>query len=167
MQSVLSRSWTFWLTAASIVVLGVTTPGAAQQPPATPAPVAQPAPAAPAPTAAAPAAQPTTPPPWAQGRPDSASVADIAPVAPPPIATAVDKLPLDKLKLPNNFHIEVYAPGIANARSLRVGDAGTVFVSTRLLGKVHAVTDKNGKREVKTLATDMNSPNGIALHDGM
>jgi glucose/arabinose dehydrogenase len=49
---------------------------------------------------------------------------------------------------------------------LRVGDGGTVFVSTRLLGRIYALSDKSGKREVKTLATGMNSPNGIVLHNG-
>jgi glucose/arabinose dehydrogenase len=90
----------------------------------------------------------------------------LAPQVPPPIATAADKLPLAKLKLPKNFHIEVYASRMANARSLRIGDKGTVFVSTRLLDKVYAVTDKNGKREVKTLLTGLYRPNGIALHNG-
>ena len=47
------------------------------------------------------------------------------------IATAADKLPLAQLKLPRGFQIEVYAAGVADARSLRVGDKGTVFVGTR------------------------------------
>jgi hypothetical protein len=37
-----------------------------------------------------------------------------------------DKLPIPQLKLPRGFKIEVYASGIANARSLRLGDKGTV-----------------------------------------
>ena len=71
-----------------------------------------------------------------------------------------------QLKLPKNFHLEVFASGVPNARSLRVSDKGTVFVSTRTLGRVYALVDNNGKREVKTLATGLNSPNGIALHNG-
>jgi glucose/arabinose dehydrogenase len=144
----------------------VSPPAPAAQAPAAPAP----APAAQAPAAApapAPTAQAPTPPPsWAQGRPESPGVADIAPVAPPPIATAPDKLPQAKLKLPTGFHIDVYASGLTNARSLRVSDKGTVFVSSRLVGNVYAVTEKSGKREVKTLATGLFQPNGIALHNG-
>ena len=90
----------------------------------------------------------------------------LAPQVPPPIATAADKLPVAQLKLPKNFHLEVFASGVPNARSLRVGDKGMVFVSTRALGRVYALVDNNGKREVKTLATGLNSPNGIALHNG-
>ena len=58
------------------------------------------------------------------------------------------------------FNIEVYAAGLTNARSLRVGDNGTVFVSTRVLDRVYAVSEKDGKNEVKTLARGLNSPNG-------
>jgi glucose/arabinose dehydrogenase len=104
------------------------------------------------------------PPPWAQGRP-SADI-QLAPVTPPPLATAADKLPVDKLKVPKGFKVEVYASGIANARSLRLGDKGTVFVSNRTLDKIYAIVDKGGKREVKVLYKDLYRPNGIALHDG-
>jgi hypothetical protein len=45
--------------------------------------------------------------------------------------------------------VELFASGIANARSMRLGDKGLVFVSNRLLDKVYAVVDKNGKRESK------------------
>src|SRR5215471_7099563 len=85
------------------------------------------------------------PPPWAQGRP-SADI-KLAPVFPPPLATAADKLPVDKLKLPKGFKIEVYASGMPQARSLRLGDKGTVFVSNRLADKIYAIVDKGGKRE--------------------
>ena len=43
-------------------------------------------------------------------------------VAPPPIATPVDKLPIPQLKLPKGFKVEVYASGIANARTLRMAE---------------------------------------------
>jgi glucose/arabinose dehydrogenase len=104
------------------------------------------------------------PPPWAQGRP--AGNIQLAPVTPPPLATAADKLPVDKLKVPKGFKVEVYASGIPQARSLRLGDRGTVFVSNRLADKIYAIVEKNGKREVKVIAKDLYRPNGIALHNG-
>ena len=39
----------------------------------------------------------------------------LAPVPALPIATAVDKLPVAKLKLPKNFNVEIYAAGLTNA----------------------------------------------------
>jgi glucose/arabinose dehydrogenase len=128
-----------------------------------PAPSAQ-APAAPAPGQAAQA--PTPPPSWQQGRPEADAAVKLAPVPAPPIAAAPDKLPTAKLKLPKGFNIEVYAAGVTNARSLRADDKGNVYVSSRTIDKVYAITDKNGKREVKTIASGLNSPNGIALHNG-
>ena len=135
-------------------LIGVFTFGAAAQQPASP-------PAAPA---AAPALPPGSP---LIGRPaGNEAAAKLAPVAPPPIAAAPDKLPLAKLKVPPGFNIEVYAAGMANARSLAEGDKGTVFVGTRLVGNVYAIANKDGKRSVKTLASGLYRPNGIAFKNG-
>ncbi len=98
--------------------------------------------------------------------PQNAAAQKLAPVAPPPIPTAADKLPVAKLHAPKDFKIEVFASGMANARSLRIGDKGTVFVGSRLVDKVYAITDKNGKREAKPLVTGLYRPNGLAYHKG-
>ena len=136
---------------------GVFTFGAAAQQPATPPPAAAP-PAAGAPL---PPGSPLI------GRPaGNEAAAKLAPVAPPPIAAAADKLPLAKLKVPPGFNIEVYAAGMANARSLAEGDKGTVFVGSRLVGNVYAITNKDGKRAVKTLASGLYRPNGVAFKNG-
>jgi glucose/arabinose dehydrogenase len=137
-------------------VFGVFTFGAAAQQPATP------------PAAAAPAAAPA-PPPGSPlfGRPaGNEAAAKLAPVAPPPIAAAPDKVPVAKLKVPPGFNIEVYAAGMANARSLAEGDKGTVFVGTRLVGNLYAISNKDGKRTVKTMASGLYRPNGIAFKNG-
>ena len=75
-------------------------------------------------------------------------------------------MPTTQLKLPAGFNIEVYASGIANTRSLRVGDKGTVFVGTRLGNKVTAIVKKDGKTEIKTIAEGLYRPNGLAYHKG-
>ena len=101
------------------------------------------------------------------GRPENnPAAAKLAPVAPPPIPTAPDMLPTAKLKLPEGFKLEVWASGIPNARTMRLGDKGTIFVGGRFAGKVFAVVDNNGKREVKTIAEGLHRPNGLALHNG-
>ena len=69
----------------------------------------------------------------------------------PPIATAADKLPVDKIKLPAGFKAEVWSHGHPGGRTMVMGDKGTMFMGTRLIGRVYAITDKDGKREVKTL----------------
>jgi glucose/arabinose dehydrogenase len=136
--------------------IGIFTFGAAAQQPANP-------PAA----AAQPAAPPLPPGSPLTGRPaNNEAAAKLAPVAPPPIAAAVDKLPTAKLKVPAGFNIEVYAAGMANARSLAEGDKGTVFVGSRLVGNVYAIANKDGKRSVKVLASGLYRPNGVAFRNG-
>jgi glucose/arabinose dehydrogenase len=125
-------------------------------------------PAAPA-AGAAPAAAPAPLPPGSPliGRPaDNEAAAKLAPVAPPPLAGAPDKLPIAKLKLPPAFNIEVYAAGMANARSLALGDKGTVFVGSRLVDKVYGIENKDGKRSVKVIASGLYRPNGVAFKNG-
>jgi glucose/arabinose dehydrogenase len=78
-------------------------------------------------------------------------------------------LPLEQIKLPPGFQIEVYASGVENARSMVLSPNGTLFVGTRSAGKVYAVTDRNGDvqaDEVITVAQGLNSPNGVAFRDG-
>ena len=103
------------------------------------------------------------------GRPDipNAEVAKtLRGVTQPPFATPAEKLQISQLKMPKGFKLEVYISGIANARSLRVGDKGTVFVSNRQLDKVYAVVERNGKREAKVIASGLDRPNGLAFHNG-
>ncbi|MGD9340639.1 MAG: hypothetical protein PVG76_06880, partial [Chromatiales bacterium] len=45
------------------------------------------------------------------------------------------------LVVPPGFSIEVLTDQVPNARSMTLGERGTLFVSTRKLGKVYALTD--------------------------
>ena len=47
-----------------------------------------------------------------------------------------------------------------------LGDKGTMFMGTRLIGRVYAITNKDGKREAKTLLQGLTQPNGLAFKDG-
>ncbi len=104
---------------------------------------------------------------WAKGRPKTDTAMKMAPVPAFPIPTAADQLPVAKIKLPPGFKAEVWASGILDARGMRQGDKGTVFVSSLFVaGKLYAVVDNGGKREVKTLAEKLFLPNGIEFHKG-
>src|SRR5262249_38063321 len=76
---------------------------------------------------------PPRPPPPSANQPSSGAAPKLRGINPPPFPMAADKLPLPQLKLPKGFKIEVFMSGVPNARSLRLGDKGTVFVSNRLL----------------------------------
>jgi glucose/arabinose dehydrogenase len=114
----------------------------------------------------APAASPLPPGSPLIGQPDNEAAAKLRPQVAPPLAAAPDKLPTAKLKVPQGFNIEVYASGMTNAREMALGDKGTVFVGSRLVDKVYAIVNKDGKREVKVLASGLYRPNGVAFHNG-
>jgi glucose/arabinose dehydrogenase len=109
---------------------------------------------------------PAAPPSWQQGRSAEQEKSTLHPFAPHMTGREMKELPLDKLKVPAGFKVEVWAEGIPEARSLALGDKGTVFVSNRLAKNVYAVVDKGGKREVKTLLKGLNAPNGVAFSKG-
>jgi glucose/arabinose dehydrogenase len=74
---------------------------------------------------------------------------------------------LGDIRLPPGFRIEAYAE-VPNARSMTLGERGTLFVGTRS-GEVYAVlpgeTGK-GTHQVVTIARNLRSPNGVAFRDG-
>jgi glucose/arabinose dehydrogenase len=80
--------------------------------------------------------------------------------------SAQSGLPLDRIKLPDGFKIELYASELPGARSMTLGDNGTLFVGTRQAGNVYAVTASNGGVAVRTIASGLNSPNGVAFLNG-
>jgi len=79
---------------------------------------------------------------------------------------AGDSVDLDDIKLPSGFEIEVYAD-VPNARSMALGDNGTIFVANRRASSVYAVVPRgDANPEVLELVSGLETPNGIAFHDG-
>jgi len=111
-----------------------------------------------------PAAQPA--PSWHGGKPPALAESTLHPFAPHMTGRPAKELPLNTLKVPAGFKVEVWADGIPEARSLALGDKGTVFVSNRNAKNVYAVTDQGGKREVKTVLKGLDAPNGIVFNKG-
>jgi len=110
---------------------------------------------------------PASPPPaWHQGKPPAQSESTLHPFAPHMTGRSAKDLPLDTLKVPAGFKVEVYAEGIPEARSLALGDKGTVFVSNRIAKNVYAIVSSGGKREVKQILKGLNSPNGLTFSKG-
>jgi glucose/arabinose dehydrogenase len=109
---------------------------------------------------------PPPPPAWKQGQPSSMADSKLAPHASPMTVTPLDKIQLSKLKVPAGFKVEVWAHGMPGARMMARGDKGTIFIGTRVIGKVYAVTDKGATRESKVIAEGLQQPNGIAFKNG-
>jgi len=78
-------------------------------------------------------------------------------------------LPLDQIKLPAGFSITLYAGEVPGARSMALGDNGTLFVGSQRPGTVYAVRDADGDGTaelVSTVTDTLNWPNGVAFKDG-
>lgn len=77
-------------------------------------------------------------------------------------------IPVDKLKLPAGFKIEVFADSIDGARSMALGDDGTLFVGTREK-TIYAIQDRDKDfkaDKIRVLDTSLNVPNGVAFKNG-
>src|ERR1041384_4061396 len=99
-----------------------------------------------------PAAEPA--PSWHGGKPPAMSESTLHPFAPHMTGRAAKELPLNTLKAPAGFKVGVWMEGVPEARTLALGDGGTVFVSNRNAKSVYAIVDKGGKREMKTVLKD-------------
>jgi glucose/arabinose dehydrogenase len=75
-------------------------------------------------------------------------------------------LPLETIKLPPGFAIELFAR-VDNARGMALGTQGTVFVGSTQAGKVYAVRVKPGAApDIVTIASGLSMPVGVAFRDG-
>lgn len=94
----------------------------------------------------------------------AAGIAALCVLSPP---IAAQSLPLDTIRLPAGFTIDVLAraPGV---RQMAFGANGTLFAGS-VGGRVYAITyDPTGQRpaNVRTIATDLREPAGVAFRDG-
>lgn len=81
----------------------------------------------------------------------------------------LSELTLERLNLPEGFKITIFADGIEDARSMAIGDNGTLFVGTRKANKLYAIQDLDGDYKADRtilLDTTLLVPNGIAFRDG-
>jgi len=86
----------------------------------------------------------------------------------PALTDYAKTLPLEEIKMPEGFKIEVYAE-VNNARSLTISTEGTVYVGNRDGDKVYAVKDTDGDNKADkrwVIGSGLNMPNGVAIQDG-
>jgi glucose/arabinose dehydrogenase len=86
----------------------------------------------------------------------------------PALTDYAKTLPLEKIKLPAGFKIEVFAE-VKNARELAVSPSGIIYAGNKDGDKVYAVKDTDGDNKadkVWVIASGLNMPNGVAFKDG-
>jgi glucose/arabinose dehydrogenase len=86
----------------------------------------------------------------------------------PAVTSAQSALPVDSIKLPPGFAIDVLAR-VPNARAMTWGASGTLFVGSAGEGKVYAVTlpaaGAGGDARVQVIASGLREPAGVAFRD--
>ncbi len=162
------------LTLAGAVLVGLLAGCATSEAPKPQAAAAQPTPqavpaqpavaAAPAP-AVAPTPAPPPPPAWQQGRPASMADSKLAPVAGKNTVTPASEIPLDKLKLPPGFKIEIWSTGTPGIRAMSRGASGKIYAGTRGLGRVYEISD-NGKERTSRVVVDKLTQPAVVMHKG-
>ena len=75
---------------------------------------------------------------------------------------AQSNLPVDRIRLPEGFTIEVYASGLRTARGLSFAPDGTLFVGSKA-GEVFAVKPN---RKTVTVTRGLNMPVGVDFFEG-
>jgi glucose/arabinose dehydrogenase len=113
---------------------------------------------------AAPAAPPA--PAWKQGMSESMATSTLAPLAGKNTVTPAADIPIDKIKLPPGFKVEVWATGLPGGRAMAMGDEGKIYVGTRGLGRVYEVSNNGTERTVRTVVDKLVQPAGVAFKDG-
>lgn len=73
------------------------------------------------------------------------------------------ELPLEEIRLPEGFHIEIYANNVENARAMAFAEDETLFVGSRSKGNVYAVTPD---KQVTLIDSGLEMPTGIEYHEG-
>jgi glucose/arabinose dehydrogenase len=118
---------------------------------------------------------------WAQNNPNRETVGQhfmvLASNLPPPFATpasaerSVKAQAADpsKLELPQGFHANIFADGLANARWLQVAPNGDVFLAEAEPGQITLLRDAKGDGTAAmrtTFAEGFKNPHGMAIANG-
>jgi glucose/arabinose dehydrogenase len=79
-------------------------------------------------------------------------------------------LPLDKLRLPPGFHVELLTDAVPNARQMALGryadGRGVLYVGSMSAGNVYAIElDQNKVQTIHTIASGLPMPVGVAYRD--
>ncbi|MBI2963088.1 MAG: PQQ-dependent sugar dehydrogenase [Deltaproteobacteria bacterium] len=82
---------------------------------------------------------------------------------------SAERYPLQTIRLPAGFRINLFAGGAVNPRQMALGAKGTLFVGTLRAGAVYAVVDRDRDGvadDGMVLLSGLVAPNGVAVREG-
>ncbi len=112
-------------------------------------------------SAAPPAGQPG----WKQGMPAALANSTLAPLAGKNTATPAAEIPVDKLRLPPGFKVEVWSTGTPGIRAISRGESGKIYGGTRGLGRVYEISDNGSARTSRVVVDKLKQP-AATIHNG-
>ena len=117
-------------------------------------------------TAAANTNLPQGVPAWKQGMQEAQAQSPLAPHAGKNTITPPGEIPVDRLRVPAGFRVELWAHGMPGVRMMTRGDRGTIWAGTRTIGRVYEIKDEGGTRTTRVLVDKLTQPNGVVFRNG-
>ena len=146
--------------ASKLLFLALLAAGCAQTPPPTPQAVVA------TPTVSPVAAPvPAGVPAWQQGRAPEYAASQLAPLPGRLTVTPPAEIPLNRLRLPPGFRIELWAHGAPGLRAMARSESGKIYAGTRGIGRVYEITDNGRERTVRVVADQLTQP-AVTYHNG-
>jgi glucose/arabinose dehydrogenase len=102
---------------------------------------------------------------WQQGRSAQYATSTLAPLPGKLTATPPNEIPLNQLKLPPGFKVELWAHGMPGVRAMSRTESGKVYAGTRGIGRVYEITDSGGQRTSRVVVDKLNQP-AVTYHKG-
>ena len=121
---------------------------------------------APPTVSAAAAPVPAGAPAWQQGRDADMAASRLAPLAGKLTATPPAEIPVQNLKLPPGFRIELWSHGTPGGRAMARSESGKIYIGSRGIGRVYEITDSGRERTSRVLVDKLTQP-AVTYHNGM
>ena len=80
-------------------------------------------------------------------------------------ATPAADIPIDRLKLPPGFKVEIWSTGTPGVQAMSRGESGKVYAVTRPSGRVYEITDNGKERASRVVVDKLNQP-AVTMNKG-
>ena len=108
---------------------------------------------------------PANAPAWQQGRAPELANSTLAPHAGRLTAVPASEIPLQNLRLPPGFKIQLWASGMPGIRAMTRTESGKIYAGTRGIGRVYEITDAGGQRTSRVVVDKLTQP-AVTYHNG-
>ncbi len=108
---------------------------------------------------------PSNVPAWQQGRAPELANSTLAPHAGRLTAVPASEIPIQNLRLPPGFRIQLWASGMPGIRAMTRTESGKIYAGTRGIGRVYEITD-NGTQRTSRIVVDKLTQPAVTYHNG-